>query len=316
MKKNLLLTLLFVGLVSCSNEPLEDGSVSSDLIVNSKVSLGKGNPNSGSLYSDYNVNVGVSADGETWTYTITRAKTNAKNLSHFIIDLANCGDVSATFANIVSATVNGDAANLVPTEGSGTDCNPQATTFNFVKVNLDAADSWLIVLKFDVGYELFTDADSWIKAGNACNTGKTTAPGCRRSAYCSYSQGFFFSNGSLNNGSHAYWGSGLTVGVDNYSHAEGMEIWSIDRGQGGDQTLNAFFQLGAARLSGIESQVSAHVAIIDTYFTEIGNVYDYPAYTNQGNQYFNLPNGIAYTKKQVTAAGSAIGAYIDANHCD
>jgi hypothetical protein len=313
MRKIFLLTLISVGLISCSNEDLGLNDASSDA-SNNKYDITKGSPNSGSAYSDYNVNVGVSADGSLWTYTITRSKANAKNLSHFIIDLGNCGEDSASFANIIYATVNGDPANLVPTEGSGTGCNPQASTTNFVKVNVGAASSWVLVIQFDRGYEIAV-ADSWIKAGTSCNTAKTTAPGCPREAYCSFSQGFFFANGAENNGASAYWTSGLTIGGVNYSQSQGNDIWNIDRGRGGNQTLNAFFQLGAVRLSGVEAAVQTQADIIDAYFAAVGDVFNYQIFAT-GYSYFNLPASAGgYTSAQVVAAGSAIGTYVDANHC-
>lgn len=315
MKNIFLVTLISVGLISCSNEELGLNGPSADLTANAQYSLKKGNPNSTSSYSDYNVNVGVSADGTLWTYTITRSKPNSKNLSHFIIDLGNCGDESASFANIIYATVNGEPANLVPTEGSGTGCDPQATTTNFVKVNTGAASSWVIVIKFERGYDS-AEADTWIKAGTSCNSAKSTAPGCPKEEYCSFSQGYFFANGALNNGSSTSWTNGLTVGGVNYSQAQSMTIWSIDRGFGGNQVLNGFFQLGAVRLSGVESQVQSQVDIIEAYFTAVGNVFDYLVTVNN-KTYFNLPaNAGGYTAAQVAAAGGAIGTFVDDNHCD
>jgi hypothetical protein len=281
---------------------------------------GKGNSNSTSNFSDYNIAVSVSADGKTWTYTITKAKANAKNLSHLIIDLNNCGAESASFANIVSATVNGAAADLSPTEGSGTGCSPQTTTNNFIKINFSAASSWVLVITFDRGYYIFDTAAGWVKAGTSCNTGTLKAPGCPREDYCSFSQGFFFANGSFTNGAAASWVNGLTVGGIIYTHAQGANFWNIDRGRGGDQTMNAFFQLGAVRLSGVETEVLAHVAIIDAYFTGL-NINDIITHGTAPNgssyQYFNLPaTGGGYTKAQVQAAGSAIGTYVDDNHCE
>ncbi|TVZ59908.1 hypothetical protein NA63_2451 [Flavobacteriaceae bacterium MAR_2010_105] len=315
MKNIFLVTLISLGLISCSNEELGLNDHSAEISANAQYSLKKGNPNSNSSYTDYNVHVGVSADGTLWTYNITRSKPNAKNLSHFIIDLGNCGDESASFANIIYATVNGAPANLVPTEGSGTGCDPQATTTNFVKVNTEAATSWVIVIKFDRGYAS-AEADSWIKAGTSCNSAKSTAPGCPIEDYCSFSQGFFFANGALQNGASASWVNGLTIGGVTYTQAQGMTIWSVDRGPGGNQVLNAFFQLGAVRLSGVDSEVQTQADIIDAYFTAVGNVFDHLVTVN-GKTYFNLPtNGGGYTVAQVIAAGSAIATFVDENHCD
>jgi hypothetical protein len=307
MKKIILLFVMAFTAFSCSNET-ENQSTES----NAKAGASTSNA------SDYNIAVAVSADGSQWTYTITRARANAKNLSHFIIDLNNCGDDSATFANIVWATVNGSPANLSPSEGAGTGCNPQATTNNFVKFdNLQAATSWVLVLKFDRGYETFATATAWIKAGTSCNQVTVLAPGCPKEEYCSFSQGFFFANGAVNNGADEFWTNGLTIGDVNYSQLQGNSAWNIDRGRGGDQTMNGFFQLGAVRLSGVESEVALDAELIDAYFTGI-NIFSTLVTTTGNNpySYFNLPatsNGV--TKAQVIAAGGRIGSYVDANHC-
>jgi hypothetical protein len=308
MKKFLFLFVMVITAMSCSNETEnQDQGLTA-----------KGSTNSTSNWGDYKIVTTVSLDGTLWTYTITRTNTKAKALSHFIIDLKNCGEESATFANIVWATVNGSPAVLSQTEGSGTNCNPQGTTNNFVKFdNIQSATSWVLVLKFDRGYETFTTAAGWIKAGTSCSQGVITAPGCPIEDYCSFSQGFFFANGVANNGADVFWTNGLTIGDVSYTQTQGNMAWNIDRGRGGDQTLNGFFQLGAVRLSGVENEVALDAELIDAYFTGI-NIFSTLVTTTGSNpySYFNLPaisNGI--TKAQVIAAGGRIGSYIDANHC-
>lgn len=314
MKKLILLVAIVVfSTFSCSDEPVTvnpDASMSAASTAKSSAST--------SQWGDYNISVTVSADGTIWTYTITRLKPKAKDLSHFIIDLNNCGDQSASFGDIVWATVNGSPANLSPTEGSGTTCNPQATTINFVKFdNLPSATSWVLVLKFDRGYSIADTASAWIKAGTSCNMGTIPGPGCPKEEYCSFSQGFFFANGAVNNGASQFWVNGLTIGGVTYTQLQGNNAWFIDRGKGGDQTMNGFFQLGAVRLSGAESEVAADAAIIEAYFTGL-DIFTTVVTTSGNNPYtyFNLPatsNGI--TKIQVIAAGGNIGTFIDANHC-
>ena len=282
-------------------------------------------PKSTSSFGDYQITVSVSPDGQTWTYTIVRAKVNAKNLSHLIIDLNNCGDQSATFSDIISATVNGAPADLKPTEGSGTGCDPQSATTNFVKIGFTAATQWVVVITLDRGYETFTGANAWVKAGTSCNTGTIQAPGCPKEDYCSYSQGFFFSPGSYNNGASAFWANGLTVGGTTYSQANGTNFWDINTGKGSNQVMNAFFQLGAVRLSRVESEVAADAAIIDAYFAgsspaEAINVINTITQGTFGNNgtflFFLLPEASGgYTKAEVIAAGSRIGLFIEANHC-
>jgi len=314
MKKVILLVAIVVFYTfGCSDETV---TVLPDAVISS-ASSAKASAST-SQWGDYNVSVTVSPDGTVWTYTITRLKPKAKDLSHFIIDLNNCGDQSATFGDIVWATVNGSPANLSPTEGSGTTCNPQATTTNFVKFDdLQSATSWVLVLKFDRGYSIAETAAAWIKAGTSCNQGTVSGPGCPTENYCSFSQGFFFANGAVNNGAGQFWVNGLTIGGVTYTQAQGNNAWFIDRGKGGDQTLNGFFQLGAIRLSGIESEVAADAAIIEAYFTGL-NIFTTLVTTTGNNPYtyFNLPatsNGIA--KSDVIAAGGRIGSFIDANHC-
>lgn len=315
MKKIFLSLIVALFTISCSNETTtSNGETPSNNTATSLKSV-----NSTSNWGDYNISVSVSTDGSVWTYTITRALTNAKNLSHFIIDLNNCGAESATFGDIIGATVNGLPADLSPTEGSGTTCNPQATTTNFVKFgSLPAATSWTLVLTLDRGYETFTTAKCWLKAGTSCNSGQIPAPGCPKEARCSYSQGYMFANGTTQNGASSFWVNGLTIGGINYTQANGNDIWNIDRGRGGDQTLNSFFQLGAARLSGIDADVAAAASIIDAYFLGL-NVMQTKVTTTGPNpySYFNLPaTSNSITKNQAIAAGNTIGTYIDTHHCD
>jgi uncharacterized protein YceK len=323
MKKIILLFVVTLFTFGCSNEATVVNAES--VVANNTATTAKAAAST-SKWGDYNIAVSVSADGSEWTYTITKAKSSAKTLSHFIIDLNNCGDDSATFGDILWATVNGVQTNLSPTEGKGTTCNPQDTTNNFVKFPaFSAASSWILVLKFDRGYETFTTAAAWIKAGTSCNQGVVSAPGCPKEEYCSFSQGFFFGNGADKNGASDLWANSLAIGGINYTQEQGNNAWDIDRGPGGDFTMNAFFQLAAVRLSGVESQVTADAAIIDAYFYGM-DIYSRLATGTKGNnstyQYFNLPTSVTNpstnvitTADMVDAAGTRIAEYIEANHC-
>lgn len=320
LKYALGLVLLF-GALSCTEESIDLNSVLNDEVVSNVSSERK--VNSTSAVGDYNVSCVVTENGSLWTYTITKSNAKAKNLSHFIIDLNNCGSESATFANIQWATTNGSPADLSPTEGSGTGCSPQSSTTNFIKINVPAATTLVIVIKFERGYEKFINATAWFKAGTSCNVGLVDAPGCPIEDYCTYSQGYFFGNGANNNGASAFWTNGLVVGGYTYNQVNGDYIWNIDKGPGGDSTLNAFFQLGAVRLSGVENYVdggAAAAAIIDAYFTGItGGILATETIGNNGQnsyQYFNLPSSSGgYTKAQVVAAGQVFAAYVETNHC-
>lgn len=314
MKKIILLLVVALFTFSCTSEPV---SVNSEAALDSYYSTAKvsatskpSSTSSTSNFTDYTITVSVSADGSEWTYLITKAKTNAKTLSHFIISLDNCNEESATFSDVISASVNGVPTDLSTIEGSGTGCNPQATTSNFIKFpDFSAATSWTLVIKFDRGYETKADGIAWLKAGTSCNQGVVAAPGCPKEARCSFSQGYFFSNGALNNGATALWTNGLTIGGIDYTQAQGALAWTTNNGPGKDTTLNAFFQLGAVRLSGAEDEVASYAAIIDAYFNGI-NILNttLPASVTDSL-------GVVYTKAQVKAAGSAIGTYIDAHHC-
>ncbi|MBC7846236.1 MAG: hypothetical protein H7Y10_07065 [Flavobacterium sp.] len=318
MKKFTLLLVVTFFAFSCSNEPF---ALSTESVVGTNsassaktASTAKSaSTASTSNFSDYTIAVTVSPDGSEWTYLITKVKTNAKTLSHFIISLDNCGENSATFSDVISASVNAIPTDLSTIEGSGTGCNPQATTTNFIKFpEFSAASSWTLVIKFDRGYEILQTGTAWLKAGSSCNQGVVPAPGCPKEDRCSFSQGFFFANGAVNNGASALWANGLIIGGFNYTQAQGQLAWTTNNGKGKDTTLNAFFQLGAVRLSGAESEVAADAAVIDAYFGAIStNVFGTIV-----NGDFVLPNfSGGYTKDQVKAAGSAIGTYIEANHC-
>ncbi|WP_290870001.1 hypothetical protein [Flavobacterium sp.] len=330
MKKIILLVVVALFTFSCSTEPLatDSGAISKTNDSTAKFASSAKSPSAASTsnWGDYNIAVSVSTDGSEWTYTITKAKSSAKTLSHFIIDLNNCGEDSATFGDILWATVNGVPTDLSPTEGKGTTCNPQDTTNNFVKFPaFSAASSWTLVLKFDRGYETFISAAAWIKAGTSCNQGVISAPGCPKEDYCSFSQGFFFGNGSEKNGASDLWANGLAIGGISYTQEQGNNAWDIDRGPGGDITLNAFFQLAAVRLSGVESQVATDAAIIDAYFNGM-DIFSKLAIGTKGNnstyQYFNLPASVTNTLTNVTtttamvdAAGTRIAEYIETHHC-
>ena len=111
--------------------------------------------------------INVYNEGTYWRYTIT-LKEGAKGISHFILDLNNCEwNQTLSIANIVSATVNGAAANLSNSEGEGTGC--VLTTDNFVKFDdLVEAEEYVIEFTLDqvFGNALMTTA--WIKAGQSC----------------------------------------------------------------------------------------------------------------------------------------------------
>ncbi|HCW08709.1 MAG TPA: hypothetical protein DGG95_15225 [Cytophagales bacterium] len=278
----------------------------------------KGSTKSTSNFGDYNVGLSVSTDGTLYTYTITK-NSGAKDLSHFIINLQNCGDQSATFNDILWATLNGQSVNWVDTEGQGTGCDPQSITSNFVKFeNLGSTSTYVIVVKFDRGYSQ-TTTTGWLKAGTSCNSGAVPGPGCPIvEKYCSMSQGYYFSNGSKNNGSDSVWtaAGGVTVGLFNYTHAEGMAIWTTNTGKGNNAVIRAFFQYAAIILSGTDYSsdpaLAAAMATIQTYYSNPSlpkvtstNCVSTKTFTTP----FNDPTGA------VQNAGGVIGDWVDKHEC-
>src|SRR3990170_2746270 len=135
-----------------------------------------GNSNSESNYGDYNVT--VTKDVNTWTYVITK-NGNAKDLSHFILDLENCpGNQTLNFSSIVSVTVNGAAATLSTSEGN-TGCEVASVTSNFVKVDdLGSATSYTIVFTLNGEYGNVLKTTAWLKAGTSCHAYEVNGPCC------------------------------------------------------------------------------------------------------------------------------------------
>jgi hypothetical protein len=119
------------------------------------------------------------ADGRsTWQYTIKKTTPDTKDLGHFILDLASCGNQGPTIANIVSATVDGVdwSDQMVATEGR-TGCD--VTSPNFVKFdNLPAADTHVVEFALDGIYPPM-DTTAWLKRGRSCTRTPILGPGCR-----------------------------------------------------------------------------------------------------------------------------------------
>ncbi|MBA4056329.1 MAG: hypothetical protein C0490_16560 [Marivirga sp.] len=115
-------------------------------------------------------------DGATWTYTITKL-AGAKGVSHFILDLNNCEhNQTLAFSSILSATVNGQPADLSDSEGN-TGCD--ITTNNFVKFdNLPDASVYTIVFTLDKVYGNALLTTGWIKAGTSCHSYVINGPCC------------------------------------------------------------------------------------------------------------------------------------------
>ncbi|WP_008585495.1 hypothetical protein [Niabella soli] len=127
----------------------------------------------------YNISLAAPSDNDNtvWTYTITK-NDQAKDASYFILDLGNRGAEGPTFANIVSAKVNGaDWTGKITNTSGNTACDiPSA---NFVKVDgLGAADQYVIELKLDTIYSR-VKTTGWIKSGASCAQQVMDGPGYR-----------------------------------------------------------------------------------------------------------------------------------------
>lgn len=289
--------------------------------LNGPDAASKGSVKSTSSFGDYNIALSVTASGTIWTYTITKARATAKTLSHLIINLQNCGDESPTFNDIDYATINGVPASFVNTEGSGTTCNPQSITSNFVKINdIPSATSWVIVIKFDRGYQKVM-TKGWIKAGSSCNISDVYGPGCPITEQCSYGQGRFFANGYDNNGSIAQWplknnNPVLTIGGMDYTPAETNALWGANTGQGQSDVMKAFFQLGALKISKVSPpELADEITTIENFYAGLAKVI-VSTCTRQ-----NGPNTVTFdcinlsANAAVSDAAAEIGKWIAANEC-
>jgi hypothetical protein len=302
MKKLVLSTLsvltAMVFMIACSEENIAPKSSS----TNVKDGSTKGSTNSTSLAADYDINVSV--DGKTWTYTVTR-KPGAKALSHFIVDLNNCSDESASLADVLSASVNGVAVSLKDTEGSGTGC--AITSNNFIKFdNLDNSSVYVLSFTLDRVYSRLETAAGWVKAGTSCNQIVVPAPGCPVGEACSMSQGFYFGNGAYNNGAAGVWAAagGVTLGGNTYTMAEGHELWD-SKGIHQYAVAKAFFQYATIQLSQTdlsnEPELQAAVDVIEAYFLAVPKLT--PA------------NAATINSSALNTYAGFIGNWVNDNHC-
>ncbi|HZF38016.1 MAG TPA: hypothetical protein VE715_04285 [Blastocatellia bacterium] len=128
----------------------------------------------------YDVDLQLSQAGKstTWRYTITKTTDRTKDLGHFIVNFANCGDQSPTIADIVSATVNGvEWLDQIAASEGNTGCDVDSA--NFVKFdNLPAADTYVIEFTLDGIYPPM-DTTGWLKSGTSCVRKALLGPGCK-----------------------------------------------------------------------------------------------------------------------------------------
>jgi hypothetical protein len=137
-------------------------------------------PHAGQTSDGYDVRLDVSqpGGGTTWTYTITKTTASTKDLGHFILNLASCGDRSPTIASIVSATVDGVPwmDHLEASDGR-TGCVVDSD--NFVKFDaLPPGDEHVIAFTLDDVYPTM-ETTAWFKAGRICVKQAVPGPGCK-----------------------------------------------------------------------------------------------------------------------------------------
>jgi len=173
----MLIITTMLGWTACSVESVNPvgPSKANKLKVSDQSEANEANPNSQSSAGDYSIN--VSKDGAVWTYCITK-NPGAKGLSHFILNLQNCGTRSVTISNILWATVNGQPATLETSEGN-TGCDVSEVTTNFVKFDdLPDANSYTIKFELSQVFGNFVNTTAWLKAGTSCYPYTVNAPCC------------------------------------------------------------------------------------------------------------------------------------------
>jgi len=129
---------------------------------------------------DYDVALDVSQGSgfSTWTYSVTRAPSTAKESPHFTIDFGSCGDQSPTVASIVSATVNGmDWLNHLSASEGTTGCDiPGANVVKFD--SLPNVSRYVIVFTLNDNYPPM-DTAVWLRTSRACLKKPALGPGCK-----------------------------------------------------------------------------------------------------------------------------------------
>jgi len=132
---------------------------------------------------DYTVDVNVSTDSvagtTTWTYTINRPLSIAKESPHFTVDFGSCGGESPTMASVISASVNGvDWSNNISGAEGGTNCTVPST--NVLKFDHLPLFQTQYVIQFTLN-DIYPpmDTTAWLSTSMSCNKKPTLGPGCR-----------------------------------------------------------------------------------------------------------------------------------------
>jgi len=164
-------------------------------------------------------------------------------------------------------------------------------------------------LVLTMNYDPVNTAFGYYKSGSRmpCCTFNFTGVGCLHVGEgCSYSQGYWFSNGD-----HAWPDvngaapGNVTIGGYDYTEAEGRDIWNTSNAGGMKDSKKAFLQVAAIKLSGNSispgASVWSDVNICETWLATLGKL-------SPGN----LPTG----NSAVSTAAGNIGEWITNNHCE
>ena len=117
-----LMAVILVAAVSCEDTYKPENSIETAAM--------KSAPVAGNYVVD-----ATTTDGYTFTLTIDQSA--AKDISHLIVQLADCNGELATIDNYVSATVNGTDWPLTSETGSGTGCTFENDFVKFDNFNFD-----------------------------------------------------------------------------------------------------------------------------------------------------------------------------------
>jgi len=248
------------------------------------------------VWSVYNPNPGNGSNG------------TSQNMSHWGMQFTSCFD----WTHVLGAAYSFDGTTWTTfTPAYVVDPSQGCVTTPVLKfaAGTTASNKTYYRLVLSMNYDVLSNAFGYYKSGAQmpCCTFTFSGVGCLHlDDGCSYSQGYWFSNGDHPwpdvNGIAA--GNG-TIGGYDYTEAEGRAIWNTSNAGGMKDSKKAFLQVAAIKLSGNTISPSAtvwtDVAICEAWLATLGKLS--PA---------NLPTGNA----GVSTAAGAIGDWIINHHCE
>jgi len=271
----------------------------------------------------------LSEPGKTiFTWTIINPKPGngangtLQNLSHWDFVPSTCLDNN--WQDLLSASVNTGSGwmQILPTpmiqpdpsmNNGGNACYANDVfKFNF-GTNGSTPTQYRIVM---LGSWNTSDLTVYYKSGATTGCCTTVLPGkgigCREDEPCSFSQGYWFANNEMHPGGVHPWPADANVAGQNYTNAEGLDIWNASNAGGIKDMKKGFTQLAALRLSTAGADPSALSAAITTIESWLGSIGEKVSSANLRNQ----------TAAEIALYGNAnlaaetIGEWINANHCE